>query len=128
MWVALAAITLAAAIGFNVLALAVHRMGRNHLAHASGDAINAVLAAAGYNFRRLLAWLSAGWAGSGRFYDSQTFPPLAAFICERPDAGSRMSREAHVRFCERAVAKFRRATRLIVFGQSAGLHRNQSPQ
>jgi len=31
-------------------------MGRNHLAHASGDAINAVLAA-GYNFRRLLAWL-----------------------------------------------------------------------
>jgi hypothetical protein len=32
-----------------------HRMGRNHLAHASGD--NAVLAAAGYNFRRLLAWL-----------------------------------------------------------------------
>lgn len=34
-----------------------HRMGRNHLAHASGDAINAVLAAAGYNFRRLLAWI-----------------------------------------------------------------------
>jgi transposase, IS5 family len=36
-----------------------HRMGRNHLAHASGDAINAVLAAVGYNFRRLLAWLSS---------------------------------------------------------------------
>jgi SAM-dependent methyltransferase len=35
-----------------------HRMGRNYLAHASGDAINAVLVAAGYNFRRLLAWLS----------------------------------------------------------------------
>ena len=34
-----------------------HRLGRNHLAHAAGDAINAVLAAAGYNFRRLLAWL-----------------------------------------------------------------------
>src|SRR5262249_43446189 len=34
-----------------------HRMGRNHLAHASGDAINAVLAAAGYSFRRFLAWL-----------------------------------------------------------------------
>ena len=32
-------------------------MGRNYLAHAGGDAINAVLAAAGYNFRRLLAWL-----------------------------------------------------------------------
>lgn len=42
-----------------------HRMGRNHLAHAAGDAINAVLAAVGYNFRRLLAWfgllLSAIW-------------------------------------------------------------------
>jgi IS5 family transposase len=35
---------------------AEHRMGKNHLAHATGDAINAVLAAAGYNFRRLLAW------------------------------------------------------------------------
>ena len=33
------------------------RMGRNHLAGQQGDAINAVLAAAGYNFRRLLAWL-----------------------------------------------------------------------
>ena len=35
-----------------------HRMGRNYLAHASGDAINALLAAAGYNFRRLIKWLS----------------------------------------------------------------------
>jgi IS5 family transposase len=34
-----------------------HRMGRNYLAHREGDAINAILAAAGYNFRRLLAWL-----------------------------------------------------------------------
>jgi IS5 family transposase len=34
-----------------------HRMGRNYLAHASGDAINVVLAAAGYNFRRLIHWL-----------------------------------------------------------------------
>src|SRR5205807_5710089 len=41
-------------------------------------------------------------------------PPLAAFICKRPDAGSRMSRETHVRFCERAVVKFHRATRLII--------------
>jgi IS5 family transposase len=37
---------------------AEHRMDRNHLAHAQGDAINAVLAAAGYNFRRLIAWLA----------------------------------------------------------------------
>lgn len=34
-----------------------HRMGRNYLAHTQGDAINAVLAAAGYNFRQLLSWL-----------------------------------------------------------------------
>lgn len=35
-----------------------HRMGRNHLAHSAGDAINAVLAAVGYNFRLLLTWLA----------------------------------------------------------------------
>src|SRR5215467_12281233 len=35
-----------------------HRMGRNYLAHSSGDAINAVLAAVGYNFRLLLRWLT----------------------------------------------------------------------
>ena len=34
-----------------------HRMGRNHLAGTQGDAINAILAAAGYNFRLLLNWL-----------------------------------------------------------------------
>jgi len=34
-----------------------HRMDRNYLAHTQGDAINAVLAAAGYNFRQLLTWL-----------------------------------------------------------------------
>ncbi|WP_167858777.1 IS5 family transposase, partial [Methylobacterium nonmethylotrophicum] len=34
-----------------------HRMGRNHLAGAHGDAANAVLAAVGYNFARILAWL-----------------------------------------------------------------------
>jgi len=39
-----------------------HRMGRNFLAGAGGDATNAVLAAIGYNFRRLLAWLAFLWA------------------------------------------------------------------
>ena len=34
-----------------------HRMDCNYLAHRLGDANNAVLAAAGYNFRRLQAWL-----------------------------------------------------------------------
>ena len=38
-----------------------HRMGRNFLKGAHGDAANAVLAAAGYNFRRRLAWLAILW-------------------------------------------------------------------
>ena len=37
--------------------IAGHRMGRNYLWHPTGDAINAALAAAGYNFRLLLRWL-----------------------------------------------------------------------
>jgi IS5 family transposase len=32
-------------------------MDRNYLAHRHGDANNALLAAAGYNFRRILRWL-----------------------------------------------------------------------
>jgi len=42
-------------------AKADHRMGRNFLKGSHGDAANAVLAAAGYNFRRLLAWLALLW-------------------------------------------------------------------
>jgi len=38
-----------------------HRMGRNFLAGQAGDATNAVLAAVGYNFRLLLAWLAGLW-------------------------------------------------------------------
>jgi len=34
-----------------------HRMGRNYLWDRHGDAINAVLSATGYNFRRLIRWL-----------------------------------------------------------------------
>ena len=60
---------------------AEHRMGRNHLAHAQGDAINAVLAAAGYNFRRLLAWLAlllaAIWNAIAHHID-ETSQPIAA--------------------------------------------------
>ena len=33
-------------------------MGRNYLWHREGDATNAVLAAVGYNFRRIIRWLS----------------------------------------------------------------------
>ena len=34
-----------------------HRMDRNYLAGRTGDANNAILAAVGYNFRRLIKWL-----------------------------------------------------------------------
>ncbi|MQW86094.1 IS5 family transposase [Sinorhizobium saheli] len=50
---------------------AEHRMGRNYLAGEHGDAINAVLAAAGYNFSlllnwlRMLLWLLLAWLNSG---------------------------------------------------------------
>ena len=37
---------------------AEHRMGCNHLAHRAADAINAMLAAVGYNFRILIRQLS----------------------------------------------------------------------
>ena len=36
---------------------AEHRMGGNYLWYRRGDAANAVLAADGYNFRRLIRWL-----------------------------------------------------------------------
>lgn len=35
-----------------------HRMNRNFLAHTTGDAINPILAAAGYNFRLILKWIA----------------------------------------------------------------------
>jgi IS5 family transposase len=35
-----------------------HRMDRNYLAGRHGDASNAILAAVGYNFRRLIRWLT----------------------------------------------------------------------
>ena len=38
---------------------AEHRMSRNYLKGRDGDRINAVLAAAGYNFGLLLRWLAS---------------------------------------------------------------------
>lgn len=40
---------------------AEHRMGRNYLKGRDGDRINAVLAAAGYNFSLLLRWFARLW-------------------------------------------------------------------
>jgi IS5 family transposase len=39
-----------------------HRMDRNYLAGRHGDASNAILAAVGYNFRRLIRWLTLVFA------------------------------------------------------------------
>ena len=41
---------------------AEHRMDRNYLAGRAGDAVNALMAAIGYNFRLLVAWLAILWA------------------------------------------------------------------
>jgi IS5 family transposase len=38
-----------------------HRMNRCWLAHSHGDAVNAILAAAGYNFSLILKWIKALW-------------------------------------------------------------------
>lgn len=49
----------------NVHLMDEYRMGRSHVTHAQGDAINAVLAEIGYTYRRLLAGIAV----------------LCAFIC-----------------------------------------------
>jgi IS5 family transposase len=53
-----------------------HRMDRNYLWYRQGDATNAVLAAAGYNFRRLIRWLE--------FLLSQILVPLIARLQSSP--------------------------------------------
>ena len=52
-------------------------MNRNHLAGIAGDAANTVLAAAGYNFRRLLAWLALWLALLAHTLRAQNAPQSA---------------------------------------------------
>jgi transposase, IS5 family len=58
-----------------------HRMGRNNLASVAGDTVNAVLAAVGYNFRRIPAWLtlllSAIWIALTAGNRSKSVPIIA---------------------------------------------------
>ena len=42
------------------------------------------------------------------------FASLEPSVWARPNNGSRMRREPHVRFCERAAVKLRRATHLVI--------------
>ena len=51
---------------------------RNHLAGAAGDAINAILVAAGHNLRLLVAWLTALWHALITAWLSAQRPALAA--------------------------------------------------
>lgn len=54
-----------------------HRMNRNHLAGTHGDAANAVLAAAGFNFRLLILWLKylCAWICAAFIHASTTKSP-----------------------------------------------------
>ena len=50
---------------------------RNHLAGATGDAINAVLVAAGHNMRLLIAWITALWRALIAAFLIETQSPFA---------------------------------------------------
>jgi hypothetical protein len=76
----------------------IKREFKRRAAHASGDAINAVLAAAGYNFRRLLAWLRFCWgrltvierAGSDQSHGRDQSLALWRCVCSKPPARGRV--------------------------------------
>jgi IS5 family transposase len=57
-----------------------HRMDRNFLKGSNGDAINAVLAAAGYNFRRLIAWLRRIWHAFLALIATNLDPPAKPIV------------------------------------------------
>ena len=57
---------------------AEHRMGRNYLKGRDGDRINAVLAAAGYNFSLLLRWLAELLRALIVILDLEARPPRTA--------------------------------------------------
>ena len=54
-----------------------HRMDRNRLAHKQGDAINPILAAAGYNFRLILKWIRLLYALIWRLFHQTQTPKFA---------------------------------------------------
>jgi hypothetical protein len=66
-----------------------HRMGRNYLKGRDGDRINAVLAAAGYNFSLLR-----------RFVQPTTACPVADPCSRRPGAPLRLKSRAEVFFTD----------------------------
>src|SRR5262249_34860543 len=71
--------------------------------------------------RGLMPFWSAGHAASSSGFAiglgaqeiglSNALRPLAAMLWQRPNIGSRVNREVHARFWERADVKFLRATR-----------------
>nr|WP_280853185.1 transposase [Rhizobium etli] len=62
-----------------------HRMGRNYLAGEQEDAINAILAAAGYNFSLLINWLrQLLWLVLVWLMGERTRAPPKSPYCSRP--------------------------------------------
>src|SRR5580658_6822247 len=59
----------------------------------------------------------SGLAGTRGPFIAGPICSLAASVWPRPNTGSRMSREVHVRFWERAGVRFPRATRLPLYRQ-----------
>ena len=55
-------------------------MDRNILKASNGDAINAVLAAADYNFRKLIAWLRRIWHAFLALIATSLDPPAKPIV------------------------------------------------
>ena len=72
-----------------------HRMDRNYLAGEAGDAINAMLATAGYNFRRCLAWF--------RLLLTIIWTALTAQQSSRATYSSRLDQQTAQYFCNLAM-------------------------
>ena len=73
-----------------------HRMGRNHLKGRDRDRANAVLAAAGYNFKLITRWFEALWRA-----------PIATILRAAPDPQIRLKscRPDRLKSCrQRSVA------------------------
>ena len=65
-----------------------HRLDRNYLIGSHGDATNAVLAAVGYNFARLLVWLRGLWHALLALMLSATLAAGRARLAERSPYGA----------------------------------------
>ena len=77
---------------------AEHRMDRNYLKGRVGDRINAVLAAAGYNFGLLLRWLAELLRAIIRAFAETVPAQKIAYINARPRSSRRTMSGSPVNF------------------------------